>query len=423
MVHDTADQQAGAMQTPHDTDPGSPGGPYGPEPGETGPRVTRDEVRDLARLRRSRTDRRVSGVAGGVARHLDIDPLLVRVAFVVLTFFGGGGLLLYGVAWVLVPEEDTEEAVIRTDDGVRTAALIVAGVLAAASVVGDSVGGMDIPWPLLLVGLVLIIVLGGKQAKEAAQRGLGASGATGGPSSPGGPSGSAAEAGATYATYPGYRPGPPPPPRQPDPKRRGPLLFPFTTGLAALGLGVVGTVHLAGVDVAPSVYPATVLGVVGLMLVVGAFYGRAGGLILIGLLAAGATAATAVAGDLDAGQITKKPDTAAELADRYELGVGEIVIDLTDLPGAELTALDGQTLQVELGVGHIRVVVPDEGLRVDADATIEIGEVVLFGDKSDGSDRASHGDRDDPVLDIDAELFVGQLEIITENDLEERNAA
>lgn len=403
------------MQTPHDTDPGSPGapgGPYAPEPGETGPRVTREEVRDLARLRRSRTDRKVSGVAGGIAHHLDVDPLLVRIAFVILTFFGGGGLILYGVAWVLLPEEDTGEAVIQTEDGVRTAALIVAGVLAAASVVGDSVGGMDIPWPLMLVGLVLIVVLGGKQAHKYG-RGSGDAGSFG----------DVPEGTATYPTYPGYRPAPPPPPRQGDPKRRGPLLFPFTMGLAALGLGVVGTVHLAGVDVAPSVYPATVLGVVGLMLVVGAFYGRAGGLILVGLLAAGATAVTAVAGDLDAGQITTSPDTAAELADRYELGVGEIVIDLTELDDAELAKLDGETLRVDLGVGHIRVVVPDDGLRVEADGSIEIGEVVIFDDKSDTSDRGSHGVDDEPALDIDAELFVGQIEIITETDLEKRRAA
>ena len=39
-----------------------------------GPRVTGDEIRDLGRLRRSATDRKVAGVAGGLARHLDIDP-------------------------------------------------------------------------------------------------------------------------------------------------------------------------------------------------------------------------------------------------------------------------------------------------------------------------------------------------------------
>lgn len=424
MVWGTTEQQAGAMQTPHDTDPGSagvPGGPYAPEPGETGPRVSREEVRDLARLRRSRTDRKVSGVAGGIAHHLDIDPLLVRIAFVILTFFGGGGLILYGVAWVLLPEEDTGDAVIHTEDGVRTAALIVAGVLAAASVVGDSVGGMEIPWPLLLVGLVLIVVLGGKQARKHG-RGSGDAAAPGDPRTASG-FGDVPEGTATYPTYPGYRPAPPPTPRQPDPKRRGPLLFAFTMGLAALGLGVVGTVHLAGVDVAPSVYPATVLGVVGLMLVVGAFYGRAGGLILIGLLAAGATAVTSVVGAFDAGQITRTPDTAAELDDRYELGMGEIVIDLTDLDGAELAKLDGETLRVVLGVGHIRVVVPDDGLRVEADGSIEIGEVVLFDDESDTSDRGSHGEDDEPVLEVDADLFVGQIEIITETHLEKRSAA
>ena len=67
---------------------------------------TRDEIRDLGRLRRSATDRKVAGVAGGLARHLDIDPLILRVAFVVLAFFGGAGLILYGACWLLVPEED-----------------------------------------------------------------------------------------------------------------------------------------------------------------------------------------------------------------------------------------------------------------------------------------------------------------------------
>ena len=61
-------------------------------PGE-GPRVSRDEMRDLRRLRRSATDRKIAGVAGGLARHLDIDPTVLRVLFVVLAFFGGAGLL------------------------------------------------------------------------------------------------------------------------------------------------------------------------------------------------------------------------------------------------------------------------------------------------------------------------------------------
>lgn len=391
------------MNAPHDTETGQPG-PYGPEPGESGPRVTRDEVRDLARLRRSRTDRKVSGVAGGIARHLDIDPLLVRVAFVILTFFGGGGLLLYGVAWVLVPEEDTGDTVIRTDDGVRTAALVIAGVLAVASVIGDSIGGIDFPWPLMLVGLVLLVVFGSKQAKE--NRAGGADSLV--PPPPPGTEG---------PTYEGYRPWQPPhPPRPVDPRRRGPLLFPFTLALTVLALGVVGTVDLAGADVVPSAYPATVLGVVGLMLVVGAFFGRAGGLILVGLVAALATALTSVVGDDDIGEIRETPRSAAALDAAYRLGVGDMVIDLTDIPAAQLTALDERRLELDNRVGHIRVIVPDTGLDVDVDAQIIAGEVVLFDNgKSDTSEKASHDGGDDtPTLTIEADMFLGQIEVLTE---------
>lgn len=53
-----------------------------------------------------RTDERwIGGVAGGLARRLSIDPLLVRGVLVVMTFFGGLGLLLYGLGWALLPEE------------------------------------------------------------------------------------------------------------------------------------------------------------------------------------------------------------------------------------------------------------------------------------------------------------------------------
>lgn len=392
------------MNAPNDTETGQPG-PYGPEPGESGPRVTRDEVRDLARLRRSRTDRKVSGVAGGIARHLDIDPLLVRVAFVILTFFGGGGLILYGVAWVLVPEEDTGETVVRTDDGVRTAALIIAGVIAVASVIGDSVGGPDFPWPLMVAGLVLLVVFGSKQAKE--NRATGADSFA--PPPP---------PGAEGATYEGYRPWQPPvPPRPVDPRRRGPLLFPFTLALTVLALGVVGTVDLAGADVVPSAYPATVLGVVGLMLVVGAFFGRAGGLIFIGLVAALATALTSVVGNDHIGEVRETPRSAAALEASYGLGVGDMVIDLTEIPVDQLGDLDGDTLEVDNRIGHIRVIVPDTGLDVDVDAQIIAGEVILFdNDKSDTSEKASHdgGDGDTPTLSIEADMFLGQIEVLTE---------
>ncbi len=81
--------------------------------------MTRDEIRDLGRLRRSRHDRKIAGVAGGLARHLDVDPIILRVALVVLIFFGGAGLLIYGAGWLLVPEEGTNDGELRLDDRSR----------------------------------------------------------------------------------------------------------------------------------------------------------------------------------------------------------------------------------------------------------------------------------------------------------------
>jgi phage shock protein C len=57
------------------------------------------------RLYRSRGDRMLFGVAGGMARYLDLDPSLVRIAWVLLVFAGGAGLLLYIIAAIVIPEE------------------------------------------------------------------------------------------------------------------------------------------------------------------------------------------------------------------------------------------------------------------------------------------------------------------------------
>src|SRR3954447_11189452 len=54
-------------------------------------------------LRRSRTDKMIGGVAGGLAEYSGVDPLLWRVGFVALTFAGGSGLLVYLLLWLLMP--------------------------------------------------------------------------------------------------------------------------------------------------------------------------------------------------------------------------------------------------------------------------------------------------------------------------------
>lgn len=57
------------------------------------------------RLMRSRNDRMLAGVAGGLAQHLNMDPTLIRLIFVVLALAGGPGLLIYLILWLIMPEE------------------------------------------------------------------------------------------------------------------------------------------------------------------------------------------------------------------------------------------------------------------------------------------------------------------------------
>jgi phage shock protein PspC (stress-responsive transcriptional regulator) len=93
MVRNPARHHCGAMTTTPPEAPSGPAGPDGHGPHD-GPRVSGEEMRDLGRLRRTTHDKKVAGVAGGLARHFDIDPVIVRVAFVVMAFFGGAGLIV-----------------------------------------------------------------------------------------------------------------------------------------------------------------------------------------------------------------------------------------------------------------------------------------------------------------------------------------
>lgn len=86
------------------------------------------------RLERSRSDRMLAGVCGGLARYFDIHPAFYRVGFVVLTLLGGAGIVIYAAAALVMPDEGKE-------DSVATAALR---------------NRRDRPWPL--IGLALVAV-------------------------------------------------------------------------------------------------------------------------------------------------------------------------------------------------------------------------------------------------------------------------
>ena len=53
---------------------------------------------------RSKTDRKIFGVCGGIAEYFNIDPVLIRVFFVVFTLMGGAGILIYLITWLLTSE-------------------------------------------------------------------------------------------------------------------------------------------------------------------------------------------------------------------------------------------------------------------------------------------------------------------------------
>jgi len=88
------------------------------------------------RLERSRSDRKLAGVCGGLARYFDIHPAVYRVGFVVLTLLGGAGILIYLTAALVMPNEGQE-------DSFATAALR---------------NRRDRPWPLIGLGLVGVAV-------------------------------------------------------------------------------------------------------------------------------------------------------------------------------------------------------------------------------------------------------------------------
>ena len=60
---------------------------------------------ETKRLYRSRDDRMIGGVCGGLAEYLNVDPTLIRLLLVLLAFAGGPGIVAYLILWIIVPQE------------------------------------------------------------------------------------------------------------------------------------------------------------------------------------------------------------------------------------------------------------------------------------------------------------------------------
>jgi hypothetical protein len=171
----------------------------------------------------------------------------------------------------------------------------------------------------------------------------------------------------------------------------------------------------AGGSVDDAAYPALALAVIGAMLVVGAFFGRAGGLIVLGVIASLALGGAALSEPTFEGErdLVARPASTADLASAYEVPAGRIELDLTRLSPEEL---DNRLVELDVNVGEIVVIVPDDvnvafDARVDYGGAIEtpVGDRDGWGPHLNGELEAASPEAADLELDID--MNMGHIEL------------
>ncbi|HEY5186018.1 MAG TPA: PspC domain-containing protein [Actinomycetes bacterium] len=394
----------------------------GPDRHPSGPPGT---VRPLGR---SRTDRKVAGVAGGLGAYLDIDPVILRVLFVVLAIFGGSGLLLYLVGWLLIPEEGAEHSEMqRFVDRSGTAALVILGVVVAVLLIASSQalgwwGFGSGAWPLLVVAAIGFAVWYSRRPRPVGPDAVPAPPIPASPTyEPSAYDPAAFAAGSTvpYAATPDAPPpsAPPPPAPTPTPPRPTSPLGLITLSLTALTAGVLVALALADVISLPAVVLFAVLtAIVGLGLVVGSVLGRARWLVVPGILLALVTAAAAAVPTYASGQTGNTvwaPASAASLAGPYSWGAGDVTLDLSAVSPTGRTPV-----KAGLGAGTLTVILPPTA-RTQLSASVGIGTLTMpdgsvasgFGRSSQRTLAAPSGPPAGGTLVLDLNVGVGELEV------------
>lgn len=369
--------------------------PAGPPPGGS----------TMRRFRRSPTDKVLTGVCGGLGEATNVDPVVYRVLLAVLTFFGGAGLLIYGACWLLMPEADkdtslADQALAKGRDSGKRSGIVLVVVLTLAAIVATGAVSHD-GRSVLLVALfaLAVVLLTRRQGVHLFPRpypgpfpgpGTPAQGTPPGtppvpptapyfpPGAPFQPAGWSMDKPATepvtepYPANPQYFP--PPAPKHPRERSK---LGRLTFALALLGLGLLAAVDLGGADVDAAAYPALVLAVSGLGLVVGTFFGRARGLVALGIVAALALPPAAFADAFDGNWNGEDrlitPVDAAGIAPAYEWGAGRVRLDLS---GVDFANADVHTT-VDFGVGELEITVP-ANVDVETEADLGIGDATVF---------------------------------------------
>lgn len=409
-------------------------------------------------LRRRPDQGPIAGVCAGVAEYFAIDPVIVRIAAVVLAL-SGPGLVAYVLAWIFVPEAPRSEPAApftgkpsdRRDRGAQ-----IFGIVLLAVSLSILWGGWWSParrWvlPLGLMALGAWLLLRREPDVDPPADFAGPPPAGGGADSsvpwaaatPSGPADATLAGGggadetlvdetlagdaldevlvADDATGGGAHPpwgqgpwsaGAAPPPLNPEElaaRRRKRMVFPIVMGALLLWSGIA---FLGGVSVESGL--AVALCIVGLGFVLGAFVGGSKALIVPAfLLGVALLAATVIDIPLSGpiGHRTWAPRSLDEVEDHYELSVGEGIIDLSEL---SIGAGDRVEISASVGVGHLVLDVPD-GVALDISAESSVGDATLLGQSSAGVgvsvDRTYAGTGSAGTIVLDLQVGFGQIEV------------
>ena len=205
------------------------------------------------------------------------------------------------------------------------------------------------------------------------------------------------------------------PPRPPKPRPEPSILGRLTFGLGAIALGTMGVVDsaVADIDFAFRHYVSAAMLITGVGLLVGAFWGRARGLIALGVILTPVVFFSPI-GDLDivgtVGERRVAADTVAEIPESIDMGIGSLRVDLSDVDfaGAEVSTT------LDIGIGELIVYVPDD-VTVDVESDLGIGEIVVFGTTRDGVglelDRRRDGSNG--FLDLTLDGGIGSIKVIS----------
>jgi phage shock protein PspC (stress-responsive transcriptional regulator) len=358
----------------------------------------------------------VAGVAAGIAAYLGIEPWVVRIGFIVLIPFGGFGVLAYVLAWLLIPAAGSDQSIAadvlrRPPSGLRTY-LGVALILLAVAILASAFSEPGLIWAIALIAFGVFLFR--QDPEPSGQRP-----AAGGGPTPGGPGtapvraampadattteplGQAPVAERDTTTLPApppppdlpvWTPPPPPPDRAaawgaPPPRapRRRPFLGPLTFAVALIVTGLALVLdNLDVLDLTVGQTLAVFLTVLGGGLLVGTWWGRAWGLIPVGLLAVPVVALAALAGPVPVeGGVAERlfqPQTPAEVRSSYRLAAGELILDLSKVelgPGQP-------PIQASVAGGRLLVVVPDE-VAAEVRGRVGAGSLDLLGHVDSGA--------------------------------------